>query len=70
MGRIAVVPSVNLEYGDEAARKIKGLKGFVSQVVQWEGGGGTSIAWRDDPPEKVRCWSTYDKQEWRAWDEG
>ena len=69
-GRIAVVPSVNLEYDDEAARKIKAAKGYVDQ---WVGAEDESfkIDWRLMPPEKVKCipGAGYDKQEWRQWDE-
>jgi len=32
-GKIAVVPSVNVEYSDEATKGIKTLKGYVSRHV-------------------------------------
>lgn len=32
-GKLAVVPSVNLEYSSEAEKKIKSLKGYVSDFV-------------------------------------
>jgi alpha-1,3-mannosyltransferase len=68
-GKIAVVPSVNLEYTDEAARKIKSLKGYAGQ---WVGGEDDSykIDWQLQPPEKVKCIPAgYDSQEWRPWNE-
>ncbi|MBE3041326.1 hypothetical protein IMZ48_01820, partial [Candidatus Bathyarchaeota archaeon] len=68
-GKIAVVPSVNLEYDDEHATQIKGLKGYTSQWTEKETDGLT-IEWKDSPPEKVKCMGSYEKQEWRPWDEG
>jgi len=68
-GKIAVVPSVNLEYSDEAGKKIKDLKGYVQR---WTGGEGDDIkiSWKEDPPEKVKCMPAYDHQEMIPWDEG
>ena len=70
-GKIAVVPSVNLEYSDEAARKIKALKGYVSE---WVGAGRSDvdmrIEWEETPPERVKCMPSYNNQTWRPWDEG
>ncbi|GKT60776.1 alpha-1,3-mannosyltransferase CMT1 [Colletotrichum tofieldiae] len=70
-GKIAAVPSVNLEYSDEAGRKIKAAKGYTSQ---WVGGEdeveGFKIDWKADPPEKVRCIASYDKQTWEPWNQG
>lgn len=67
---IAVVPSVNIAYDDEHATSIKGLKGYVSQWMAGEPKEGNKIEWQDQPPEKVRCIASYEKQEWRAWNEG
>ena len=67
--RIAVVPSVNLEYSDEAARKIKDVKGYVQQWTSNEGH-DVKIDWKQDPPETVRCIFTYDQQEMMPWDAG
>jgi alpha-1,3-mannosyltransferase len=68
-GKIAVVPSVNVEYSDEAAKKIKALKGYVSRHVADEGDGG-KIEWELKPPEKVKCMPDYQHQNWVDWDEG
>jgi alpha-1,3-mannosyltransferase len=32
-GKIAVVPSVNLKYSNEAGQKIKALKGYATDLV-------------------------------------
>jgi alpha-1,3-mannosyltransferase len=68
-GKIAVVPSVNVEYSDEAAKKIKTLKGYVSRHVASEGDGG-KIEWELKPPEKVKCMPNYQRQSWVDWNEG
>ena len=67
-GKIAVVPSVNLEYNDEGGEKIKSAKGYVSRFV---GGGDENdkIEWQEKPPEKVKCIPKYENQYWRPWDE-
>ncbi|CAG8954647.1 hypothetical protein HYFRA_00004568 [Hymenoscyphus fraxineus] len=64
-GKIAVIPTVNLEYSDEGAKLVKQLRGTPSssQVenednLNWEG-----------PPEKVKCIAQYDNQHWVPWDE-
>ena len=71
-GKIAVVPSVNIEYSDEAAKKIKALKGYTSQWVEKDGDTDPTIRieWETKPPEKVKCMTNYAAQEWVAWDEG
>jgi alpha-1,3-mannosyltransferase len=68
-GRIAVVPSVNVEYSDEAARKIKALKGYVARHVK-DGGHDERIEWETKPPEKVKCMPDYQHQTFVDWDEG
>jgi alpha-1,3-mannosyltransferase len=68
-GKIAVVPSVNVEYSDEAAKKIKALKGYVSKHVANEGD-DIKIEWETQPPENVKCMPGYEHQSWVAWDEG
>lgn len=54
-GRIAVIPSVNLEYSDEAGKKIKSAKGYVSRWAETEVGDGVSamIEWVKKPPSTV-----------------
>jgi alpha-1,3-mannosyltransferase len=67
-GKIAVVPSVNLEYSSERARDIKALKGYTSQwAIQ---GPSTPIEWQPEPPERVRCMADYANQHWEDWDIG
>ena len=70
-GKIAVVPSVNIEYGDEAAKKIKSLKGYVSRWVGAKGTNGLAqkIKWESSPPAQVKCITDYSKQYWVPWDE-
>jgi alpha-1,3-mannosyltransferase len=71
-GKIVVVPAVNLEYSDEAAIKIKGLKGYVSQFVNKSGNDGddTKIEWEKDPPPLVKCIpGSYANQTWLPWNE-
>ncbi|KAH6956514.1 cryptococcal mannosyltransferase 1-domain-containing protein [Fusarium avenaceum] len=65
--KIAVVPSVNLEYSDEKAADIKKLKGYVSDIV--EDREDIAIDWVFEPPEQVRCMPTWEKQSWRPWNE-
>ena len=69
-GKIAVIPSVNLEYSDKAAKKIKALKGYASSWIEAEGKEGLRIEWDEKPPEKVKCIPTYQNQTWPPWDEG
>ena len=72
-GKIAVIPSVNLEYSDENAKKIKSEKGYVSKWAKEEqiSGEGLRIKWEPDPPEKVRCIPLpySNQQSWLPWDE-
>ncbi len=70
-GKIAVIPSVNLEYSDEAAKKIKSAKGYVSRWVGNEGDNGMSarIEWETTPPPLIKCIATYPNQTWVPWDE-
>jgi len=67
-GKIAVVPSVNVEYSNEATQKIKNLKGYTSKHVANEG--DTKIEWETSPPAKVKCMPDYRHQTFVAWDEG
>ena len=64
--KIAVVPSVNLEYSDDAARKIKEAKGYTSQ---WVEGDNDKIVWEDTPPATVKCMNGYANQIWVPWNE-
>ncbi|UPX16212.1 uncharacterized protein EKO05_0006625 [Ascochyta rabiei] len=68
-GKIAVVPSVNVEYSDEAAKKIKALRGYVARHAANERDDGR-IEWETKPPEKVKCMPDYQHQTFVDWDEG
>jgi alpha-1,3-mannosyltransferase len=70
-GKIAVVPSVNLEYTNEAAAKIKSEKGYVSRWVesQLDNGQPTLIDWSTTPPPLVKCIESWADQHWAPWDE-
>jgi alpha-1,3-mannosyltransferase len=66
-GRIAVVPVVNLEYSDEAGRRIKEEKGYTSRWVgnpEWRDEG---IEWQATPPDGVKCMGKYDDQFFESW---
>ncbi|KAL9113896.1 MAG: hypothetical protein Q9227_002030 [Pyrenula ochraceoflavens] len=69
--RIAVVPSVNLEYSTERAKQIKNKKGYVDKWTDLEGKRGVKkeIEWKEEPPKEVRCMPAYDIQRWVRWDE-
>ncbi|KAG8671746.1 hypothetical protein FPOAC1_005003 [Fusarium poae] len=66
--KIAVIPSVNLEYSDKRGADIKKLKGYVSDIVEEEDE-DNAIDWVFSPPEQVRCMPTWETQEWRPWNE-
>ncbi|KAL7962620.1 alpha-1,3-mannosyltransferase CMT1 [Trichoderma compactum] len=65
-GKIAVVPSVNLEYGITDGRKLKKLKGFVSDNVANHDEGSDRIEW-EGPPDTVRCMPTWKDQFFQRW---
>ena len=70
-GKIAVIPSVNLEYSDEAAERIKAAKGYVSRFVREDDEGGERIEWETTPPSTVKCLpnGSYGNQTWLLWEE-
>ena len=72
-GKIAVVPSVNLEYTDEAGRRVKKEKGYVGEWVaeEREEKNGTTlmVPWKLEPPEMVKCMPMFDRQDWMPWNE-
>lgn len=68
-GKIAVVPSVNLEYSDEKAKMIKEAKGFTAANVADQDEEGDMIEWQG-PPENVKCMPVWENQFWQKWDEG
>lgn len=67
--KIAAIPSVNLEYSDENGRRLKELKGYTSQVVAEEDEANARIEWQYEPPKKVKCMPSFDRQSWLPWDE-
>jgi alpha-1,3-mannosyltransferase len=67
--KIAVVPTVNLEYSDETGKRIKDLKGYVSEWVDKEDP-RVYIEWEAKPAKKVKCMKNYAEQVWLPWDEG
>lgn len=69
-GKIAVVPSVHLEYSDANAQKIKDLKGYTSRWTAEEGNEDEiKIEWQSTPPENVKCIPSYESQSFRPWNE-
>ncbi|KAM5343368.1 hypothetical protein ACJ41O_011905 [Fusarium nematophilum] len=67
--KIAVVPTVNLEYSNEKGADIKNLKGFVSEIVKNQDEESTRIVWAYDAPDEVRCMPDWGHQSWRPWNE-
>jgi alpha-1,3-mannosyltransferase len=68
-GKIAVVPSVNLEYSNEAGQKIKALKGYATDLVGNDEE-DQRIEWETKPPDLVKCMQNYENQIWVPWNEG
>lgn len=67
--KIAVVPSVNLEYSDERGKDIKVSKGYTSRWVGSEADNKSQIDWKPNPPDQVKCMEFLGMAEWRAWNE-
>ena len=69
-GKIAVVPSVNLEYTDEKGRHVKHDKGYASNwtTVEDEGDLPIRIDWAG-PPDMVKCMPSFNRQSWLPWNE-
>ncbi|RGP81396.1 alpha-1,3-mannosyltransferase cmt1 [Fusarium longipes] len=67
--RIAVVPSVNLEYRLDRGMRLKQKMGFTSDIVSEQDQAGDYIEWDPDPPAEVKCISTWTNQYWVPWDE-
>ncbi|CAK7211704.1 hypothetical protein SCUCBS95973_001208 [Sporothrix curviconia] len=69
-GKIAVVPSVNLEYSDDRAQQIKDLKGYTSRWTTAEDvARDDKIEWQSTPPGNVKCIPSYKDQSFRPWNE-
>lgn len=67
--KIAVIPSINLEYSVEKGKMIKEAKGFTSDNVSEQDPSEDKIDWRLEPPEKVKCMPTWENQYWQLWNE-
>jgi alpha-1,3-mannosyltransferase len=65
-GKIAVIPSVNLEYTNANGKRVKKKKGFVSDIVQNQDPRKDSIEWTG-PPDTVRCMPTWKDQFFQRW---
>ncbi|KAI1335481.1 alpha-1,3-mannosyltransferase CMT1 [Xylariaceae sp. FL0016] len=68
-GRIAVVPTVNFEYSDEAGKLLKEVKGFAAQLGAQENLEDAAIEWQDEPPERIKCMPTWARQTWVPWNQ-
>jgi alpha-1,3-mannosyltransferase len=73
-GKIATVPSVNIEYSNEAAKRLKELKGYTSHWVKEgredEENHLMQIEWEEDPPPMTKCYQgPWTNQTWVPWDE-
>ncbi|KAH6892548.1 alpha-1,3-mannosyltransferase CMT1 [Thelonectria olida] len=68
-GKIAVIPTVNLEYSDEMGAEIKQLKGYTGDFARDQTMDGNKIDWELEPPDQVKCMPTWDNQSWRPWNE-
>ncbi|KAH6613715.1 cryptococcal mannosyltransferase 1-domain-containing protein [Chaetomium sp. MPI-SDFR-AT-0129] len=67
-GKIAVVPTVNFEYSNEAGKEIKEAKGYVSTWVGKKDWKDEGIEWQTEPPKEVKCMARYDAQVFEPWD--
>lgn len=68
-GKIAVVPSVSLEYTDESGMRVKASKGYTSEWVDVEYDERSYINWNSNPPDQVKCLDVFESKEWRPWNE-
>ncbi|KAF4997583.1 hypothetical protein FGRMN_3788 [Fusarium graminum] len=68
-GKIAVVPSVNLEYKLDMGRKIKEKMGFTADVVSTQNPTEDFINWKTEPPANVKCIKEWNDQFWVPWNE-
>ncbi|KND93223.1 Alpha-1,3-mannosyltransferase CMT1 [Tolypocladium ophioglossoides CBS 100239] len=66
-GKIAVVPTVNLEYSVDHGKKIKEVKGFASDLVAQQNVSDDRIEWQLDPPDRVKCMPSWTNQFWQPW---
>ncbi|KAG5929132.1 hypothetical protein E4U42_007036 [Claviceps africana] len=67
-GKIAVVPSINLEYSVDKGKAIKETQGFTSDAVSKQHL-DHRIDWQLEPPAMVKCIPKWDHQVWLPWNE-
>ncbi|KAF5000300.1 hypothetical protein FDECE_11248 [Fusarium decemcellulare] len=67
--KIAVVPTINLEYSNEKGKDIKDQKGYVSDLVKNQDEDSAHIDWIYNAPDQVRCMPDWGHQSWRPWNE-
>lgn len=67
--KIAVVPTVNLEYTIDKGKKVKKDKGFVADLVREQDAAGDKIEWLP-VPKKVKCMPEHHRQSWEPWNQG
>lgn len=67
--KLAVVPSVNLEYTIEKGKRVKKDKGFASALIEGQSIADDKIDWLP-VPEKVKCMPEHHRQSWEPWNEG
>jgi alpha-1,3-mannosyltransferase len=71
-GKIAVIPSVNVAYEDEVAKRVHKEMGLVSKwAKKYQNKKEEKIDWQLEPPEKILCipnWVDQD-QYWVPWNE-
>ena len=67
-GKIAVVPTVNLEYSVSHGKIIKAAKGFASYLAAHQNLSDDRIEWQP-PPDKVKCMRNWHEQKWVPWNE-
>ena len=69
-GKLAVVPTINLEYSDEAAKKLKEYYGYTSDWIQKEAQEDPTlkIDWKG-PPAEIKCMPEHTRKYWVPWNE-
>ncbi|KIX93413.1 uncharacterized protein Z520_10832 [Fonsecaea multimorphosa CBS 102226] len=72
LGRIAMIPSVNVGYNDAQSREVKAKHGYASgnvQQTEHDMGLSTEIEWQNSPPQLVKCQPDWTHSSWAPWDE-
>ncbi|KAH7155082.1 glycosyltransferase family 69 protein [Dactylonectria estremocensis] len=69
LGKIAVIPTVNLGYSVEKGKMIKEAKGFVSDHVAKQHHADDMFEWAVQPPARVKRMPTWDHQFRKAWNQ-